>query len=42
MAAGVCGTDVHLDAGEFGPVYPLTPGHEIVGVVDGPARASPG
>jgi D-arabinitol dehydrogenase (NADP+) len=32
-AAGVCGTDVHLDAGEFGPVYPLTPGHEIVGVV---------
>lgn len=32
-AAGVCGTDVHLDAGEFGPVYPLTPGHEIAGVV---------
>ena len=34
-AAGVCGTDVHLDAGEFGPVYPLTPGHEIAGVVGG-------
>ena len=34
-AAGVCGTDVHLDAGEFGPVYPLTPGHEIAGVVSG-------
>jgi D-arabinitol dehydrogenase (NADP+) len=34
-AAGVCGTDVHLDAGEFGPVYPLTPGHEIAGVVAG-------
>ena len=34
-AAGVCGTDVHLDAGEFGPVYPLTPGHEIAGVVTG-------
>jgi D-arabinitol dehydrogenase (NADP+) len=34
LASGVCGTDVHLDAGEFGPVYPLTPGHEIVGVVD--------
>lgn len=38
-AAGVCGTDVHLDAGEFGPVYPLTPGHEIAGVV---AAAGPG
>jgi D-arabinitol dehydrogenase (NADP+) len=34
LASGVCGTDLHLDAGEFGPVYPLTPGHEIVGVVD--------
>lgn len=33
-ASGICGTDVHLHAGEFGPVYPLTPGHEIVGVVD--------
>ena len=33
VAAGVCGTDVHLHAGEFGPVYPLTPGHEIAGVV---------
>jgi D-arabinitol dehydrogenase (NADP+) len=38
-AAGLCGTDVHLDAGEFGPVYPLTPGHEIAGVV---AAAGPG
>jgi D-arabinitol dehydrogenase (NADP+) len=34
LASGVCGTDVHLHAGQFGPVYPLTPGHEIVGVVD--------
>lgn len=34
LATGVCGTDVHLHAGEFGPTYPLTPGHEIVGVVD--------
>jgi D-arabinitol dehydrogenase (NADP+) len=42
-AAGVCGTDVHLDAGEFGPVYPLTPGHEIAGVVvaAGPGVTSP-
>lgn len=42
-ATGVCGTDVHLDAGEFGPVYPLTPGHEIAGVVTaaGPGVTSP-
>jgi D-arabinitol dehydrogenase (NADP+) len=33
-ATGVCGTDVHLHAGEFFPVYPLIPGHEIVGEVD--------
>lgn len=31
---GVCGTDVHLHAGEFGPVYPLIPGHEMVGWID--------
>ena len=31
---GVCGTDVHLHQGEFFPVYPLTPGHEIIGEVD--------
>jgi D-arabinitol dehydrogenase (NADP+) len=34
VATGVCGTDLHLHVGEFGPVYPLTPGHEIVGVVE--------
>ncbi|MGI8458807.1 MAG: zinc-dependent alcohol dehydrogenase family protein [Propionibacteriaceae bacterium] len=33
LVAGVCGTDVHLHAGEFGPSYPLTPGHEFVGEV---------
>jgi D-arabinitol dehydrogenase (NADP+) len=33
-AAGMCGTDVHLHEGEFGHVYPLVPGHEIVGEVD--------
>ena len=32
LVAGVCGTDLHLHAGEFGPSYPLTPGHEFVGV----------
>jgi D-arabinitol dehydrogenase (NADP+) len=31
LAAGVCGTDLHLHTGEFGPTYPLTPGHEFVG-----------
>jgi D-arabinitol dehydrogenase (NADP+) len=33
VVAGVCGTDLHLHAGEFGPSYPLTPGHEFVGEV---------
>jgi D-arabinitol dehydrogenase (NADP+) len=31
LVTGVCGTDVHLHDGEFFPVYPLVPGHEIVG-----------
>jgi D-arabinitol dehydrogenase (NADP+) len=31
LVAGVCGTDLHLHAGEFGPTYPLIPGHEFVG-----------
>ena len=34
LLTGVCGTDVHLHDGEFGPVYPLTPGHEVVGEVE--------
>ena len=25
---GVCGTDVHIHHGDFGAVFPLTPGHE--------------
>ena len=33
LLAGVCGTDLHLHDGEFGPSYPLTPGHEFVGEV---------
>jgi D-arabinitol dehydrogenase (NADP+) len=33
LVAGVCGTDLHLHDGEFGPTYPLTPGHEFVGEV---------
>ncbi|MBM9467847.1 zinc-dependent alcohol dehydrogenase family protein [Nakamurella leprariae] len=33
LVVGVCGTDAHLHVGEFGPRWPLTPGHEIVGEV---------
>ncbi|AIA07281.1 zinc-dependent alcohol dehydrogenase family protein [Streptomyces noursei] len=33
-AAGLCGTDVHMLAGEFGPTrYPVIPGHEFAGEV---------
>jgi D-arabinitol dehydrogenase (NADP+) len=40
---GVCGTDRHLHAGEFGPTYPLTPGHEVAGevVALGPGVVAP-
>ncbi|MEV6637043.1 zinc-dependent alcohol dehydrogenase family protein [Actinoplanes sp. NPDC051470] len=31
---GLCGTDLHLHEGGFDAVFPLTPGHEVVGVVD--------
>jgi D-arabinitol dehydrogenase (NADP+) len=31
---GICGTDVHIHHGDFGAVFPLTPGHELVGTVD--------
>ncbi len=31
---GVCGTDVHSHHGDFGAVFPLTPGHELVGTID--------
>jgi D-arabinitol dehydrogenase (NADP+) len=43
LVAGVCGTDAHLHEGEFGPSYPLTPGHEVAGevVAVGPAVAAP-
>jgi D-arabinitol dehydrogenase (NADP+) len=43
---GVCGTDLHIHEGEFGAVFPLIPGHELVGVVDrvgdGVTRFAPG
>lgn len=35
LRAGICGTDLHLHDGEFGPTYPLTPGHEIAGEIVG-------
>jgi D-arabinitol dehydrogenase (NADP+) len=31
---GVCGTDVHIHHGDFNAIFPLIPGHELVGVVD--------
>jgi D-arabinitol dehydrogenase (NADP+) len=33
LLAGVCGTDLHLHEGEFGPTYPLVPGHEVTGEI---------
>ena len=33
-AAGMCGTDLHLHEGQFLATFPLTPGHETVGLVD--------
>ncbi|MFQ5425967.1 MAG: alcohol dehydrogenase catalytic domain-containing protein, partial [Gaiellales bacterium] len=34
-AAGVCGTDLHIELGEFASVPPVTMGHELSGVVVG-------
>jgi D-arabinitol dehydrogenase (NADP+) len=31
---GLCGTDLHIHHGDFRAVFPLIPGHELVGVVD--------
>ena len=34
--AGICHSDIHTVRGEWGPQqYPLTPGHEIAGIVTG-------
>jgi L-iditol 2-dehydrogenase len=32
-AAGICGTDLHIEAGEYACVPPVTMGHELCGVV---------
>ena len=34
IQVGVCGTDLHIHHGDFQAVFPLIPGHELVGVVD--------
>jgi D-arabinitol dehydrogenase (NADP+) len=34
LQVGVCGTDLHIHNGDFNAVFPLIPGHELVGVVD--------
>ena len=34
LQMGFCGTDIHLHHGGFGAKFPLTPGHEVVGVID--------
>ncbi len=33
QACGVCGTDLHIHEGEFGPRFPLIPGHEFTGEI---------
>jgi D-arabinitol dehydrogenase (NADP+) len=33
---GICGTDLHIHEGDFNAVFPLIPGHELVGVIDRP------
>ncbi len=38
---GICHSDVHLVDGDWGDVFPVVPGHEIIGtVVDGPGFAA--
>lgn len=44
--AGLCGTDLHIYAGEINSVYPIIPGHEVVGTIaevgDGVTDLTPG
>jgi D-arabinitol dehydrogenase (NADP+) len=40
--AGICGTDVHIHHGEFGPSYPLIPGHEFAGEIVAAGRSVTG
>ena len=41
-AAGICGTDLHIEDGEFPSVPPVTMGHEVCGVVLSGDGAEPG
>lgn len=34
VQVGICATDVHIHNGDFNAVFPLIPGHELVGTVD--------
>jgi len=34
IQVGVCGTDLHIHHGDFNAVFPLIPGHELVGTVE--------
>jgi D-arabinitol dehydrogenase (NADP+) len=34
LVTGICGTDLHIHDGDFFARFPLTPGHEPVGIVD--------
>ena len=39
--AGICHSDIHTVRGDWGPqAFPLTPGHEIAGIVAEIGRAS--
>ena len=44
--AGLCGTDLHIYAGEVNYTYPIVPGHEVVGTIvevgDGVTEPAPG
>ncbi len=40
-AAGICGTDLHIEAGEYPSVPPVTMGHEVCGVVLAGGGAAP-
>jgi L-iditol 2-dehydrogenase len=33
LATGICGTDLHIQAGEYPSVPPVTVGHEVCGRV---------
>jgi D-arabinitol dehydrogenase (NADP+) len=40
-ACGMCGTDLHIHEGEFGPRFPLIPGHEFAGEIVATGSAVP-